>query len=74
MPSRMVRMILVVVMALVIGGGNLLDRLARNGRVTDFINLGIDGIRTGIFNFADVFLLAGILYMLSTLIDFFARG
>jgi len=47
-------------MALVVGGGagNLIDRLARGGSVTDFMNLGIGRLRTGIFNLADRFLLA----------------
>lgn len=36
------------------GLGNLIDRLLYDGRVTDFLNLGIGSIRTGIFNIADV--------------------
>lgn len=36
------------------GLGNLIDRLLHDGRVTDFLNLGIGPIRTGIFNVADV--------------------
>ena len=36
------------------GLGNLLDRLLRDGRVTDFINVGLGQLRTGIFNVADV--------------------
>jgi len=36
------------------GLGNLIDRLLYDGRVTDFLNLGIGGLRTGIFNVADV--------------------
>lgn len=48
-------------LALVVGGGigNLIDRLARGGAVTDFLNLGVGRLRTGIFNLADLFLLAG---------------
>jgi signal peptidase II len=48
-------------LALVIGGGagNLIDRLARGGLVTDFMNVGIGTLRTGIFNLADLFLMAG---------------
>jgi len=47
--------------ALYIAGGasNLADRVARGGYVLDFINLGLGSLRTGIFNFADVFILAG---------------
>jgi signal peptidase II len=36
------------------GLGNLIDRLLYDGRVTDFLNLGIGPLRTGIFNVADV--------------------
>lgn len=52
-------------LALVIGGGagNLIDRLARGGLVTDFMNVGIGALRTGIFNLADLFLMAGALML-----------
>ncbi len=48
--------------ALIIGGGigNLIDRLLRNGSVSDFMNMGVGRLRTGIFNFADLFLIAGV--------------
>ena len=36
------------------GLGNLIDRLVQDGRVTDFLNVGVGGLRTGIFNVADV--------------------
>jgi signal peptidase II len=51
-----------VSMALVVGGGlgNLIDRMAREGAVVDFLNVGIGPIRTGIFNMADVFIVAGV--------------
>jgi signal peptidase II len=47
--------------ALLVGGGlsNWFDRLANDGRVVDFMNLGIGGLRTGIFNVADVAIVAG---------------
>ncbi len=47
-------------LALFVAGGasNLADRLAR-GSVTDFINVGLGPVRTGIFNVADVAILAG---------------
>jgi signal peptidase II len=52
--------------SLILGGGisNLLDRLANDGKVIDFLNLGVGGIRTGIFNLADVAILAGIVALL----------
>lgn len=45
----------------VTGGGlsNLLDRLLRDGGVTDFLSLGIGTFRTGIFNLADIYILIG---------------
>ncbi|MGW8194665.1 MAG: signal peptidase II [Desulforhopalus sp.] len=43
------------------GGGlsNLTDRLLHQGGVTDFISIGLGNFRTGIFNLADVYILAG---------------
>lgn len=49
--------------ALVVGGGlsNLIDRLQYGGYVVDFINVGIGPLRTGVFNLADVAIMAGVL-------------
>ena len=46
--------------ALIVGGGvsNLFDRIMYGG-VVDFMNMGIGSLRTGIFNFADVFIMIG---------------
>src|SRR5512140_1494960 len=45
----------VALVLLMAGGiGNLIDRAFHNGLVTDFANLGIGPVRTGIFNVADV--------------------
>ncbi|HMH29492.1 MAG TPA: signal peptidase II [Steroidobacteraceae bacterium] len=54
-----------VALALVAGGGisNLIDRLLYDGRVTDFLNVGIGSLRTGIFNLADTAILAGALLL-----------
>jgi len=43
-------------LALLCGGGfsNLVDRVAYDGRVVDFLNLGVGPLRTGIFNVADM--------------------
>lgn len=51
----------VVSLALILAGGlsNWLDRLANDGRVVDFLNLGLGPVRTGIFNVADVAIMAG---------------
>jgi signal peptidase II len=53
-------------LALVAGGGisNLIDRLIYDGRVTDFLNVGIGSLRTGIFNLADMAILAGALLLI----------
>ena len=49
----------------VLGGGigNLIDRLMNQGRVTDFMNVGIGPIRTGIFNVADLFITFGAVFL-----------
>lgn len=41
------------------GLGNLIDRIAQDGEVTDFLNVGIGPVRTGIFNVADLAIVAG---------------
>ncbi len=53
-------------LALVIGGGtsNLIDRLYYGGYVVDFLNVGVGSVRTGIFNFADVFIMVGVLLLI----------
>lgn len=47
--------------ALILGGGigNLIDRVRLEGLVTDFLNVGIGSVRTGIFNVADMAIMAG---------------
>jgi signal peptidase II len=53
-------------LALVAGGGlgNLVDRVRLRGYVIDFMNLGLGPVRTGVFNAADVAILAGVLLLL----------
>jgi signal peptidase II len=48
-------------LSLMLGGGigNLIDRIV-HGRVIDFMNMGLGSVRTGIFNVADVAIVAGI--------------
>jgi signal peptidase II len=43
--------------------GNILDRLVFDRHVTDFMNLGIQNIRTGIFNFADLWITTGVVLL-----------
>ena len=49
--------------ALILGGGlsNLIDRLLNRGAVVDFMNIGIGPLRTGIFNVADLAVMAGVI-------------
>ena len=53
-------------LSLIAGGGlsNILDRIVNDGWVVDFMNMGIGGLRTGIFNVADVSIMAGLAIML----------
>jgi signal peptidase II len=61
MTSRRLGRLHVVAIALIVGGGvsNWIDRLMNDGRVVDFMNLGIGSLRTGIFNVADVAIMFG---------------
>jgi len=55
-------------LGLVVGGGlaNWGERLWNDGAVTDFVSVGVGTLRTGIFNLADVFVLAGVAILLVT--------
>lgn len=59
--SRRLGRLHVVAIALIAGGGvgNWIDRVMNDGRVVDFMNLGIGSLRTGIFNVADVAIMLG---------------
>jgi signal peptidase II len=48
-------------LSLLIGGGvgNLIDRILNEGVVLDFVRLGVGPLRTGVFNLADVAIVAG---------------
>lgn len=48
------------------GIGNLIDRLLFDGRVTDFLNMGVGSLRTGIFNIADVVGMVGFAVLMLT--------
>jgi signal peptidase II len=56
----------IVGLAFVCGGGlaNWLDRVLNAGAVTDFVSVGAGPLRTGIFNLADVAIMAGIALLL----------
>ncbi|MHB1133514.1 MAG: signal peptidase II [Chloroflexota bacterium] len=49
-------------LAFIIGGGlgNWIDRLLYDNVVVDFMNVGLGGLRSGVFNIADLFLEVGI--------------
>ncbi|MBZ4418491.1 signal peptidase II [Myxococcus sp. RHSTA-1-4] len=51
-----------VALALCVGGGlsNWFDRLTNDGRVVDFMILGVGPVRTGVFNVADIAIMLGI--------------
>jgi signal peptidase II len=61
--SKELSFLKMVPFVLVVAGGlgNIFDRLFFDRHVTDFMNIGIKNLRTGIFNFADVFVTAGII-------------
>lgn len=48
-------------LSLIFAGGfsNFIDRATNEGAVVDFLNMGIGGLRTGIFNIADVYIMIG---------------
>ena len=52
--------------ALILAGGigNLIDRMMYGGLVIDFMNIGLGGLRTGIFNVADIAITAGVIGLL----------
>lgn len=52
--------------SLIIGGGvsNLIDRIFNNEFVIDFMNVGIGPVRSGIFNVADLAIVAGVVMLL----------
>jgi signal peptidase II len=46
------------------GIGNLIDRIIFNKHVSDFLNVGINNFRSGIFNLADMYITTGVLILL----------
>lgn len=55
-----------IALSLISGGGisNFIDRVLNDGRVVDFMNMGIGWLRTGIFNLADVQIMVGLAMIL----------
>lgn len=56
----------VIATGCILGGGlsNLFDRCIYDGRVFDFLNIGIGHLRTGVFNVADVGIMLGVALIL----------
>jgi signal peptidase II len=54
-----------IAVALIAAGGigNLIDRLAFHGRVTDFIYLAAGPLHTGVFNVADMAITGGVVWL-----------
>lgn len=63
--SKLLTPLQVTAYALIASGGlsNWVDRATNNGAVVDFMNLGIGPVRTGIFNVADLAIVAGIVML-----------
>jgi signal peptidase II len=63
---QQMRTMKLVSLALIFSGGigNIIDRVFFDRHVTDFINMGIGNLRTGIFNVADVCITAGVIGLL----------
>lgn len=55
-----------VAVALIAAGGvgNLIDRVTRHGRVTDFIYMQAGSLHTGVFNVADMAITGGVIWLL----------
>ena len=53
------------------GIGNLIDRISRDGRVTDFLYLAAGPLHTGVFNIADMAITIAVVWLL--LSSFFHR-
>jgi signal peptidase II len=61
--SRQMSLLKTISLALIFSGGlgNLIDRIFFDRHVTDFMNVGIQDFRTGIFNVADMCVTAGVI-------------
>jgi len=55
----------ITALSLVLAGGvgNLIDRIFNQGRVIDFMNVGVGSLRTGVFNVADIAISIGVIWL-----------
>jgi signal peptidase II len=63
--NRNIRTSRLMALSLIFAGGmgNIVDRLLFDRHVTDFMNIGVVFLRAGIFNFADVWITAGVAWV-----------
>jgi|SRR5882724_5075255 len=63
--ARYIRISRLIGLTLIFAGGmgNILDRLLFDRHVTDFMNVGLLTLRSGIFNFADLWVTAGVAWL-----------
>ena len=63
--ARHIRRSRLVALSLIFAGGmgNIVDRLFFDRHVTDFMNVGLLSLRSGIFNFADVWITTGVIWI-----------
>jgi signal peptidase II len=66
--TRRVQGLDAIAVAMIGGGGigNLIDRLTRGGRVTDFLFMELGPLHTGVFNVADMAITGGVIWLLVT--------
>jgi signal peptidase II len=64
--SKKVSLITMLAVSMVFAGGvgNIIDRLLYDRHVPDFLNIGINDFRTGIFNIADVCVTTGFIVLI----------
>ena len=68
--SKKIRNSAIIALSLILSGGtgNLIDRILNEGKVIDFINVGIGSVRTGVFNMADIAITGGTVWFIFLLI------
>lgn len=59
--TQQMKLLKLISLSMIIAGGlgNVIDRILFDRHVTDFLNIGIGNIRTGIFNLADLYVSLG---------------
>jgi signal peptidase II len=63
--ARNIRRSILMALTLIFAGGmgNILDRLLFDRHVIDFMNVGLLSLRSGIFNFADLWITTGVAWL-----------